>query len=588
MTTATDILHAIEARLDEDDKLRLADIHAPTEVAIPPGDAYRDLCVLPDGRIRHYGRRTIGGVPRRVYLESCNAGLDWVPHIVHDDREIGACIPSPLSGRWLTVASRAEFSKPLGIFPDAMEPHGTYAILSPDGPGGHDLAFAKITDEDYANIRQPLALRARRRIATVGQTCGKKPKHPVFLFSDDEVSWRVVDLEPAPRFEVVYPHKGTRWQEDACEPTLTELDDGTLVVLARTSQDFHYQYVSHDGGETWSKPAPSIFHGTITMPCFLRLADGRQLLFWCDTQPLPELAHDEPYLNAGERRGDCEDVFTNRDAAHAAVANADFTGWTGFREILLSAVRNNADYRVTHRATGIDKSVHQFQAVELPGGKVLVSLGQNEAARRLLIFDVSWLYEKTRETNFSDGLDTVSTHLFYKSLTGNIRDWDFGGHCAWNRMSGAHAVPSPDGDAHEVLKVSFNGNADLVSAREGVTWNFPAARRGSLELELRTPGAGVVLSLLDRWFNPSDVFAPYYAAFTCEVRDLPRDRWTLLRLDFDLDAGKLAVLADGAPFAAVELKNASPCGLNYLHLLSLAERPGDEGTLVKRLSATVQ
>ena len=69
---------------------------------------------------------------------------------------------------------------------------------------------------------------------------------------------------------------------------ILELKSGRLWMLARTSRDNHHECFSEDGGESWSAWQPSRFYGTLTMPTLFRLGDGRILLFWCNTTPLPE------------------------------------------------------------------------------------------------------------------------------------------------------------------------------------------------------------------------------------------------------------------------------------------------------------
>lgn len=581
----SELVSNVRQRLSADDVFLLQAIREPTVVAVPPENAFRDLCVLTDGRIRHYGFQRFGGDLKRVCIESGDGGLSWKLLLVHDPAELGACTRSPYSGRWITVIPVSREPDP--AFPAlAGNPDGgVWALFSDTGPGGRDVARRRVSGLPLFNIRQPFALQARRRLICTAQMIEGRVTHPVVLRSDDDGdTWTAAHLQPAPPFVTAPPHKGVRWQQYACEPTVTELADGTLVIIARTSQDFHYQYVSADGGETWSDPAPSPFHGTITMPTLLRLTDGRQLLFWCGTQPLPELDHTEPYLVQSEIEGTSEDVFTNRDACHGAVSHDDFRSWCGFREIFLNPIRNDADYRLSGHCK-IDKSVHQFQAVELPFGKVMLALGQCATSRRILIFDPDWLCETERAMDFSNGLAGISTHSFVRSLTGNIRGW--GGHCAWNRVSGARLVPSPDGQPIEVLKIACSGDTDLVSPVTGATWNFPAGRRGAVELDMQTPGAGVTLSLTDRWFNPSDTTVAGYAAFTAHVHDLAPDTWSAVRVEWDLDAGRATLSVSGRRREVLVLRHPSKTGINYIHLLADTATPGNPGTLIRDFHAVL-
>ena len=81
-------------------------------------------------------------------------------------------------------------------------------------------------------------------------------------------------------------------------------------------------------------------------------------------------------LSEDEKRGVWEDVFTNRDANCVAVSEDDGKSWFGFRELNLNSLRNTCDFRSSgSNASGRDKSVHQFQALELPMHKVLVQVG---------------------------------------------------------------------------------------------------------------------------------------------------------------------------------------------------------------------
>ncbi len=103
-------------------------------------------------------------------------------------------------------------------------------------------------------------------------------------------------------------------------PTVLELNNGRLWMLARTSRDNHYECFSEDAGETWSAWQPSRFYGTLTMPTLYRLSDGRVLLLWCNTTPLPEIDRTDEPISETAKNGRWEDVFTNRDACHVAIS----------------------------------------------------------------------------------------------------------------------------------------------------------------------------------------------------------------------------------------------------------------------------
>lgn len=160
--------------------------------------------------------------------------------------------------------------------------------------------------------------------------------------------------------------------------------------------------------------------------------------------------------------------------------------WRGFRELALNEIRNAADFRELGNGPleENDKSIHQTQALELDDGKVLVAYGQGRAARRMAVFDPDWLLETSRREDFRYGLGNLTTHLYVRSLSGGTRGWS--GHCAWNRLPGALLVRDPDTDDpplgtarsyREVLQLCRIRDPRLVSDRQGVVWNFPAAVR---------------------------------------------------------------------------------------------------------------
>ena len=408
---------------------------------------------------------------------------------------------------------------------------------------------------------------------------------PVVARSDDEgLTWRTVTLESAPLHEAVWPHQGARWQNGACEPTILEREDGSLLLVARTSQDYHYYYESFDGGETWTQPRPTALHGTLTMPTLLRLSSGAALIFFCNTRPLPEVNMDAvwPPLRPSVLEGRSEDVFTNRDASHAAISFDDGKTWRGFREIMLNPLRCAADFRTFGGSDEVlDKSVHQFQAVELPFGKVLLACGQHAACRKFLIFDPQWLLETSREEDLHLGLINLSTQVYYKSVSGPRRTRS--GHCAWNRTSGAILLPDPDGNCEEALFMQASADPRLVSPLQGAVWNFPAAKRGEASVRLRPGGEGLTVSLADHWFNPCDpyvgAFSPFQ--FTLYERECP-EGWSECRLAWD-EAGCDVFLNERL---LVHLKAACPApnGLCYL-ILQSAPRPGcGSGSYVKHFS----
>jgi hypothetical protein len=143
-----DPIQSIRARMTDEDVRLLSDIYAPTEVATPDADAWSNLTLLRDGRIRfygHYGKKHIYDTAAcdRSYLESCDGGLSWKRHL-DDKRRLGPSVYVPFLDAYLAV--RADET-------------GTYAYLGQDPDDDAPLCFCA-SAEQYWDIRTPFIMQS--------------------------------------------------------------------------------------------------------------------------------------------------------------------------------------------------------------------------------------------------------------------------------------------------------------------------------------------------------------------------------------------------------------------------------------------
>lgn len=568
-------IQQMEKRLNAEERQMLQKIYAPQVVGVPVSDARAYVCVMPDGEIRCYGKAyQTESQPQgeNVYLSSTDCGLSWKMHFAKGT--MGAATFFPEWDLWVKCAPPDENRK------------GTYVMTSRIGPDDETPDYIKISDSCFVNTFLPQKAAVGNRIFFTTHQQDANLRFPgCFVYSDDTAkSFHLSYLPSPPQQEVVYPHKGVRWSiANGTEPNGCEINGKQLRVLLRNSTDCFYQTTSEDGGKTWSPAELSPFQGCNTTPFMLRLSDGRILVFWNNTRPLPEQDHSRQRLaKPSVCSGRCEDFFTNRDAAHAAISEDGGAHWTGARELFLNDIRNRADFRYFGSPlTSLDKSVHQFQAIELPFHKVLVALGQNEAARRFVIFDVDWLYENGRYEDFYEGLANVSTQVYLKSMVGHtFRN----GHCAYNRTNGAVKAMDPTDTAWEVVQLSRIDDPRLVSPIQGLVWNFPAAIQGEITTELYLSEDAVNISLNDCWTNPCDAYAPEFSLFSFHLdkKHLHRGSWHKVRFTFDLDARIARMYIDGTFIAEKSMTHDYSIGLSYINIQCDAPRVS-EGVYVRTL-----
>ena len=556
--------------------LTVREIFAPTVVGVPPTFATRDMCRTECGEIRHYGHDNSGPKPRHVYAVSSDEGMNWTIKAT-DEGDPGAMVKSPWSGDW--------------IYFKGLEP--VMLVRSKNGPGSVG-AISTPMPWRRLELRQltPLVKRRRWLAAFSNVLCENgECYHATTAYSDDDGrTWTRTDLKPvADVARLAHGDKRPHWFNNGCEPTFAELCDGTILLCVRTSGPHAAFFRSKDGGATWGEGAiDESFWQANTMPYYFRLSDGRLLFIWNNTQMLPTRdASEYPELDTSSLAGKWESVFTNRDVLHAAISDDDGRTWHGFRELALNEIRNAADFREIGNGPfeENDKSVHQTQALELKGGKVLLAYGQGRAARRLMVFDPDWLLETSRHEDFRYGLGGVSTHLYVRSLSGGFSGWS--GHCAWTRVSGALMVRDPDTDdppagrersRREVLQLCRIRDPRLVCDRQGVVWNFPAARTGRLTLDCRIAGAGFRMTLSDHWMNPCDEINPPLCPFSEKMDDahLRSSGWHLLSVEWSEDLVRIYI--DGQDVGCRRLAVVPKFGLSYLHLQTLADRADPKGT----------
>jgi len=560
----------LENSLTEDKKDLLKHIYEPTVVAVPLWDSRRDICILPDGEIRSYGELYAGHFSNEsgqvAYLSSKDCGLSWSIH--YSQGNMNACTYIEKGDIYLTVCDK--YNNYNGI------KTGLYVLRSKIGPDDPNPEMIQLSEDEYIDSFLPKQSQYTDRIWFTSQIQNTKnlpssllnSGNPVFFYSDDlGVTWAKREI-PNPRcFEIEFPHKGNRWCiGSGTEPNVIEVSENHLLMIIRTPMDCFYKSESFDAGDTWSTPEPTDFYGTNTTAYLLKLSDGRIINFWNNTKPLAQpnlgkLTNDTWLLD-----GFTENAFTNRDAAHAAISEDGGKTFLGYREILLNPVRNNADFRyvggVKH---SLDKSVHQFQAYELPFNKILVSVGQNIVSRRLLIFDIDWLYETTRKEDFINGLGNVTTHTYLKSVSGCHYAEVGNGHCAWNRTYSAYPVPNPEGGFAEVLSVSKHGDPRLINDISGVAWNFPLSKKGRVTVKLKIAEKQARFILSDRWYNVCDPYIIRHAPFWFELDALDTGSgYAKVDIDFDTCNQMATVSVNDTFLLKVKMTGQCTVGVSYL------------------------
>jgi hypothetical protein len=564
-------------------------IFAPVFVGRPTDNAFNGLVGLQDGELRHYGFEGPWSKPSsHICIYSIDNGLTWERKIIEDpelftNENMPPAVCSPYSGDFIRLISTDD---------------GTYVCRSSKGIDG-PYQRTRIDSSLHDMIRQPVFLKTKKRIlVTCGrsfiQNCIEVMQSCVYYSDDDGLTWTISYVPTGPRFIPEWPHKKPRWQNYAIEPTIAELSGGKIWMLLRTSMDVLYESFSTDHGSSWTDPSPSRFYSTLTMPTFYRLKDGRLLLLFCDSTPLPEEDRSsDSTIQKVQRNGLWEDVFTNRDVIHAAISDDDGKTWLGFREFYLDPLRNEKNFAtIGGTEVSLDKSVHQSQALELPDGNVLVALGQHPLVRALVIFDPDWLYDTTRSDNFESGLKEWTTFKYINGIKG---------HCAYNRDSGPVLIKNPCNKEKKVLQIRHLLNPELVCDVDGAVWNFPAGLKGSLTVRmlLQKNGRGGRIYLTDRWFNPTDTIAHHYAMYNLEFDGkgnastgtiFPADQWTEIKFEWDdLQKGSCRLIIDGNPkTATLPLICHSINGINYVHFQSADKEEDKDGFMIESVKAIVE
>jgi hypothetical protein len=381
------------------------------------------------------------------------------------------------------------------------------------------------------------------------------------------------------------PYPG-RWNNPSASGHVVELADGRLWMLTRSSQDYLWQAWSTDRGKSWVNPGPSRFVGVFSNVRLERIPDGRLMIVWLNNVPYSGITTEGSFHN------------TARDVLHAAISEDEGQTWRGFREIFLD--RNRHELIFSPPPPAYDAGVHHPKFAVLPGGRAVVFSGQDDDMklwgsphRRAVIFSLEWLTDRTRESDFSNGLEDWSTQRLSK-----LR-WRPTNYYA--RVPGARIVADPHEPFTQVLHLGRERADWVLNEQDGAVWNFPAGHRGTLETRvlLNAGFKGGAIALTDAYYNPTDNAGETSAPFLLDIPASGRiggtvlhpGRWYDIALAWDGTGDpathSCSVTIGAAAPIRLPLRRTSVNGISYVRFRSTAPDDDLNGYLVGPVKARV-
>lgn len=178
-----------------------------------------------------------------------------------------------------------------------------------------------------------------------------------YKWNEDMVSWDHLGGIPFQPDRIIEPGSNERRVWGFSEPTFSELEDGTLVCVVRSSHEENlgpmYWSISKDGGRNWTKPLPFSPNGV--KPHLLEL--GNETLVLTSGRPGVQLRFN--FDKTGENWTEPMDMlpFMNEDGSYTRDVSCGYTG--------LLPINNNSFYMVYSDFLEHDKSGNVRKAIKI-------------------------------------------------------------------------------------------------------------------------------------------------------------------------------------------------------------------------------
>lgn len=546
----------------------------PLYLGEPPSNEGSNLLVDNDGTIKfiyRLGDWDHGGFSDEVYFITTNdEGRSWeAPQILGNTGPGKQCFAtiSPLSGEIIIFFIHSEKGQ-----------KGNYRFVRSenerkDWTYNHPFDTVRFGGMGYGNCLWIDMPDGHKRVL-----CGVHGNNQgagCYYSDDDGKTWT-----PSTRTKVpnLIPNI---WQTGSVEPSFVKLNDGRIWMLMRNSNDRLWESFSEDDGETWVEAKPTRFKcGPNSWVTTKRLSTGEILMVWNNAMSMHPSTTQDKWS------------FSNRDVLHVAISPDDGNTWHGFRELWLDAMRDSSQF-VNHPG---DKGQNESKVAETPEGNILIACGQAPGHRAFLLLDPNWIYQKSAFNNFSAGLNYWSTHkLLVRSPI--YSRWY---HYNFNRILGAKLINHPNKSNKKVLQLRRIADSTVYSQRDCAVWNFPSGKSGTFEtnIYLNKKFRGGMISLTDRWYQPSDSQGEEGAMFSLDIPAngnmsgeliLEKEKWHTIIFEWNLGKGKYCTVEINGKVQNQKLPLSNPCanGISYVRFRSTAIWPDYDGFLVEYVKAEV-